>query len=319
MPKETTNWLAKISDTTKGIVTFPLFESGQENQEVNEKEVGIKERRDRENKFAEKINSTLQAADQINLANLRYFNGGNLLISLGLDLRELKDVPGNFSKSITTEEAVKNFADRCEQQRLEYVRKMYREMLAYEFWHRLESRGIKEVYDAMGFPDAEKAKGYYREDPIFFAECRPLIESAARVAAQKYGLQKSAKKISLLAKKIFWRESRGDPLAASRTWHVGLAQLSPALYDGTDFNYSRKINPFNPEEAIPRGVDYIASHFKSFGGDGEKTKQAYNAGRWAVLNSRKKPLSKEAREYPQNVKEDYARFLALLESNPEAF
>ncbi len=271
-------------------------------------EITIQQVKEKSAKFLKKVERTLNYARQSGIQQL----SPEFLEILDKKLQTLFWNRENFEIS------VKAFDRLCTEKRLECMREMYREMSGREFHQKLKKFKIKDIYMSMGFPDPEKTGGYYREDPIFFAECCPLIEKAAKTAAQKYGLQGSEKEIALLAEKIFWRESKGDPLAASRSGkHFGFAQLESVLYNGKDFNYPQKINPFNPEEAIPRGVDYIASHFKSFGGNEEETKQAYNAGRRAVLNSNKKPLSPEAQEYSQNVDDDHARLLALLESNPE--
>ena len=207
----------------------------------------------------------------------------------------------------------KEFDQLCTQKRIECVREMYLAMSGEEFNRRFKKYKFKNIWGGLRFPEYKK-EGFWREDSRFFIEkCIPLIKKSALHAAAKYNLSQRA--VADLAEKVLWHESKGDPFAVSTTAHLGIGQLGEELFIGGDYNYPKKVNPFNIIEAIPRAVDYIARNFEAFSQNEQLAMQAYNAGRTAVLRSKKgvKPLTPEAQKYPKAVEKSHERLKFLSE------
>ncbi|MFH1375070.1 MAG: lytic transglycosylase domain-containing protein [Patescibacteria group bacterium] len=258
-------------------------------------EIDSREAKVKKLSFLEKAELTLRQAKKKGIAQL----SDKHLKVLNQRLKELLSNRENHKLSVA------EFDNLCTAERLNCVQELYQFLSGAEFNRRLKHWRIEDICEAMGLKRRRERGGRYKEDKTFFYKHENLIEQAVKKAASKYGVHSFEKQLSTLAKKIFWHESHGDPLALSRSYHLGFAQIGRDLFTGKDLRYREKVNPFNAKEAIPRGADYIVRLFKSFNGDVEKTKQAYNAGRQAVLLAHKNPLKEQALLYSQKMERDY--------------
>lgn len=95
-------------------------------------------------------------------------------------------------------------------------------------------------------------------------------------------------------------ESDYNPQAVSRKGAMGLMQLIPATARryGVD-------NPFDPQQNLEGGVNYLKDLLKLFGGDLTLSLAAYNAGENSVLRSGGVPAFSETRDYVRKVKRLY--------------
>ncbi len=95
-------------------------------------------------------------------------------------------------------------------------------------------------------------------------------------------------------------ESDYDPRAVSRKGAMGLMQLIPATAQryGVD-------NPFDPQQNLEGGINYLKDLLKLFGGDLTLSLAAYNAGEGSVLRSGGVPAFSETRDYVRKVKRLY--------------
>ena len=91
-------------------------------------------------------------------------------------------------------------------------------------------------------------------------------------------------------------ESEYDPNAVSNRGAMGLMQLIPATARrfGVD-------NPFDPQQNIEGGVNYLKYLLNMFGGDLTLSLAAYNAGENSVLRTGTIPPITETRDYVRKV------------------
>jgi len=219
-----------------------------------------------------------------------------------------------ISPELRSKISLEKFEKLCTSECQRITREMYATMDGEEFNKRVGKWTLKNVCHAMGLSDPRN-KIRCRENKNFFLQQKPLIKSSVLITARKYNFSERVEQLDDLAQKIFWHESHGDQFAVSYTYHLGFSQLGSALYQGRDWNYRDKINPFNLNEAILRGVDYIGWLFKKFDFDKIKTMTAYNVGPTALqraINQKKNFFlqhlpNKENRLYASNVEKDFLR------------
>ncbi len=117
-------------------------------------------------------------------------------------------------------------------------------------------------------------------------------DAAVNRHAASWGVSKA------LVRAVIAQESGGNPNAVSRKGAQGLMQLMPA----TARRFSVE-DPFDPEQNIAGGVQYLAELLDRFGGDVKLALAAYNAGEGAVERHNGIPPYKETRTYVKRVLE----------------
>lgn len=163
-----------------------------------------------------------------------------------------------------------------------------------------------EVYvfvDADGVPHFTDAppKSYYRRLPAFGLPHGtdltrgPYADLIDAISAE-HGVD------PLLVKSIIRAESNFDRRAVSRKGAQGLMQLMP----DTAFRYAVR-NPFDPEDNIRGGVQYLRFLHETFPDQLSFVVAAYNAGENAVLRHGGIPPYAETREYVRRVLQHYVR------------
>jgi len=95
-------------------------------------------------------------------------------------------------------------------------------------------------------------------------------------------------------------ESKYDPNAVSRKGAMGLMQLVPATAQRFGVE-----NPFDPQQNIEGGVNYLKYLLEMFGGDLTLSLAAYNAGEHSVQRFGGIPIFSETREYVRKVTDIY--------------
>lgn len=142
------------------------------------------------------------------------------------------------------------------------------------------------------------AKGVVIHSRGFRSRARPEFDPIIEDAAAKFGVA------SDFIRAIIRVESSYDEFAVSSKGAKGLMQLMPAT--ARRFGVS---NPFDPEQAIMGGTEYLAYLLGLFKGNLELAAAGYNAGENAVLRYGGVPPYRETRNYVQRVR-------AVLGSSP---
>ena len=91
-------------------------------------------------------------------------------------------------------------------------------------------------------------------------------------------------------------ESGGDPLSVSPKGAQGLMQLMPSTSKNLGIT-----DPFNPEQNIMGGAQYLRQQLDRFDGDVPKALAAYNAGPGAVTRYGGVPPYPETQQYVEKV------------------
>lgn len=174
----------------------------------------------------------------------------------------------------------------------------------------------------MGIKKPKKTGVFKKDDNFLNKEIlnskktyKELIQEVSREAIKEFKIIASLKTIENLAIAIIYHESKGDPLAISKSYSLGISQLGSDMFRGgknkAKFNQT-PVNPFNPNEAIPRSIKFICYLYKKYKGNKKLILQAYNAGENDVDKAQKKDkknytkyLSNESRKYPEATKRDY--------------
>lgn len=135
------------------------------------------------------------------------------------------------------------------------------------------------------------AKGVVIHSRGFRSRARPEFDPIIEDAAAKFGVA------SDFIRAIIRVESSYDEFAVSSKGAKGLMQLMPAT--ARRFGVS---NPFDPEQAIMGGTEYLAYLLGLFKGNIELAAAGYNAGENAVLRYGGVPPYRETRNYVQRVR-----------------
>lgn len=118
-----------------------------------------------------------------------------------------------------------------------------------------------------------------------------------RAAADAYGVPFA------LVKAVIRAESGFNPHAVSSAGAIGLMQLMPATADALNCN-----NPFDPEENITAGTQYLKVLMSRYNGDLNLVLAAYNAGSGAVARANGIPFE-NTRRYIERVYRFYLEYL----------
>ncbi len=125
-----------------------------------------------------------------------------------------------------------------------------------------------------------------RTPPLQNPALSPLINKAAAA----YGLAPE------LLSAVVQAESGGNPEAVSPAGAQGLMQLMPGTAAGLGVS-----NPFDPEQNVMGGAQYLRMQLDRFGGDTRKALAAYNAGPAAVQRYQGVPPFAETQAYVNRV------------------
>ncbi len=126
-----------------------------------------------------------------------------------------------------------------------------------------------------------------------------LYEEHIQRAASRYEMD------PLLIKAVIKAESNFDCLAVSAKGAKGLMQLMPDT--AADLNVW---NPFDPQENIFGGTNYLRQMMARFGGDLRLALAAYNAGPGRVEAAQGIPLIPETQQYVTKVIQHYRQMTA---------
>ncbi len=129
----------------------------------------------------------------------------------------------------------------------------------------------------------------------------PLAESI-QLAAKNTGLSPA------LLQAVGTVESSLNPLAVSSRGAIGVMQLMPQTAQ------SLHVNPYNAEQNILGGAEYLKSLLDTFQGDLPLALAAYNAGPGAVQHFGGIPPYRQTQNYVQKV---MATYQALSSSTPK--
>jgi hypothetical protein len=158
---------------------------------------------------------------------------------------------------------------------------------------RRNADGVLEATDSpetSGFRLRFSAKGVLIHSRGFRSRARPEFDPYIEDAAAKFGVS------SDLVRAIISVESAFDEYAVSSKGAKGLMQLMPAT--ARRFGVS---NPFDPEQAIMGGTEYLSYLLGLFRGNIDLAAAGYNAGENAVLRYGGVPPYKETRNYVVKV------------------
>jgi len=130
-----------------------------------------------------------------------------------------------------------------------------------------------------------------RETPTEYIE---KYAGMIKQASRRFGIEPS------LIKAVIKAESDFNHRAVSRKGAQGLMQLMPKTADQMDVD-----NPFNPEENIFGGAQYLSVLLKRFKNNKRLALAAYNAGPEKVESYRGVPPYKETRMFVKKVLDYY--------------
>ena len=142
-----------------------------------------------------------------------------------------------------------------------------------------------------------------------FRTTRPVVEGSAPGRfdalivhhAERFGVRAD------LVRAVVQVESAFDPNARSRVGAMGLMQLMPATADELDVT-----NPYDPNENLRGGVQYLKSLLTRYDGDEELALAAYNAGPGTVTR-----YGNQVPPYPETIEYvDKVRSTTSVETSP---
>lgn len=122
-----------------------------------------------------------------------------------------------------------------------------------------------------------------------FQKLKEDIKLLINKAAKKFGMSPS------LVGAVARAESGGNPNAVSPVGAIGIMQLMPSTAAGLG------VNPYDLEQNIYGGAQYLRQQLDRFGDDIPKALAAYNAGPGAVEKYNGIPPYRETREYVSRV------------------
>lgn len=117
-----------------------------------------------------------------------------------------------------------------------------------------------------------------------------------------------------LLAQVIQQESRWNPQARSPVGALGLMQVMPATARQPGFGVKPLSNPFDPEENVRFGAQYLGAMLKRYGGDKEAALIAYNAGpgpadKW-IKSRNDELLADETKGYKKNILAGFANAIA---------
>lgn len=151
------------------------------------------------------------------------------------------------------------------------------------------------------------AKGVLIHSRGFRRRARPEFDPYIEDAAAKFGVS------SDFVRAIISVESAFDEFAVSSKGARGLMQLMPAT--ARRFGVT---NPFDPQQAIMGGTEYLSYLLGLFRGNLELAAAGYNAGENAVLRYGGVPPYKETRNYVVKVNQVLGSGPVMMSSSAEA-
>ena len=140
---------------------------------------------------------------------------------------------------------------------------------------------------------------YPRLSQAEIQEIMPRIEGAVETYAKQFGLDPE------LVRAVIKQESGFQPFALSTSGAMGLMQLMPNTAEGLGVT-----DPYNIEQNIKGGSQYLYYQLKAFNGDLRLALAAYNAGPNAVRQYGGIPPYEQTTNYVKNVMNNYAMYKA---------
>lgn len=141
---------------------------------------------------------------------------------------------------------------------------------------------------------------YPRLSQLEIQELMPRINSAIDSYSKAYGLDPK------LVRAVIKEESGFQPFALSTSGAMGLMQLMPGTAEGLGVT-----DPYNIEQNILGGTQYLYYQLKAFDGDLSLALAAYNAGPNAVKNYGGIPPYAQTQNYVKKVTNTYQMYQAL--------
>lgn len=141
---------------------------------------------------------------------------------------------------------------------------------------------------------------YPRLSQAEIAELMPRIDDAISKNAEAFNLDPK------LIRAVMKQESSFQPFALSTSGAMGLMQLMPGTADWLNVT-----DPYNIEQNVRGGSQYLRDQLNAFGGDIELALAAYNAGPNAVKKYGDVPPYQETQNYVKKVQKYYDMYKAL--------
>lgn len=141
---------------------------------------------------------------------------------------------------------------------------------------------------------------YPRLSQTEIQELMPRINAAIETYSKAFGLDPK------LIRAVIKEESGFQPFALSTAGAMGLMQLMPGTAEGLGVT-----DPYNIEQNILGGTQYLYYQLKNFNGDLELALAAYNAGPNAVRQYGGIPPYAQTQNYVKKVLSTYQMYQAL--------
>lgn len=141
---------------------------------------------------------------------------------------------------------------------------------------------------------------YPRLSQTEIQELMPRIDAAIEAFSEQFNVD------PLLIRAVMKQESSFQPFALSTSGAMGLMQLMPGTAEGLGVS-----DPYNIEENIRGGVQYLSYQLKAFGNDLKLALAAYNAGPNAVRRFGGIPPYEQTQKYVELVLKYYDMYKAL--------
>ncbi|MDI9513975.1 MAG: lytic transglycosylase domain-containing protein [Clostridiaceae bacterium] len=141
---------------------------------------------------------------------------------------------------------------------------------------------------------------YPRLSQTEIQELMPRIDAAIEAFSEQFNVD------PLLIRAVMKQESSFQPFALSTSGAMGLMQLMPGTAEGLGVS-----DPYNIEENIRGGVQYLSYQLKAFDNDLKLALAAYNAGPNAVRRFGGIPPYEQTQKYVELVLKYYDMYKAL--------
>lgn len=154
-----------------------------------------------------------------------------------------------------------------------------------------QMQGLRESYPQV-FRENERLTVSYSPP----ADCPPISPTAVRMIIAREATRQSID--ARLVQAVVEAESAYSPCAVSPVGAVGLMQLMPATAKSLQVS-----NPFDPNQNISAGTQFLKQLLDRYGGDVAKSLAAYNAGPARVDADGGVPLIPETQNYVRKIME----------------